>query len=190
MSSQEALPLAYRAAEANRPAGSRLTRNVELGTSVGLMAILVIVMPLLYRMGRVDVITINQLGRFLCFAIAAIGIDLVWGYTGMLSLCQALFFCLGGYAMGMHLALHGPLDGDGIPRCLYVVTSVQGFQLPAFWKPFRTLPMGILLGLLVPGVVAFVFGYFAFRSRVRGVYFSIITQAAVVAAVLIFQNNM
>jgi urea transport system permease protein len=101
-----------------------------------------------------------------------------------------MFFCLGGYAIGMHMALHGPLDGDGIPRCLYVVTSdVAGFQLPDFWKPFRTLPAAVCLALLVPGAVAFVFGYFSFRSRVRGVYFSIITQATVAAVVLIFRRN-
>lgn len=133
---------------------------------------------------------VNQLGRFLCFAIVALGIDLVWGYTGILSLCQALFFCLGGYAMGMHMALHGPLDGDGIPRCLYVVTSeVQGFTLPWFWAPFRTLPVALLLVLLIPGLVAFVFGYFTFRSRVKGVYFSIVTQATTLGACEIFRLN-
>jgi urea transport system permease protein len=90
----------------------------------------------------------------------------------------------------MHMALHGPLDGDGIPRCLFVVTSVvEGFQLPTFWKPFQTLGASILLGMAIPGIVALIFGYFAFRSRVRGVYFSIITQATVVAAVLIFRRN-
>jgi urea transport system permease protein len=101
-----------------------------------------------------------------------------------------MFFCFGGYAIGMHLALHGPLDGDGIPRCLYVVTSVvKGFQLPAFWRPFQTLPVAITLSLFIPGLLAFLFGYFAFRSRVRGVYFSIITQATTVAVALIFRRN-
>jgi urea transport system permease protein len=165
-------------------------RKAETAAAAATVAALLVVVPALYLAGAIDVTTLNQLGRFLCFAIVAIGIDLVWGYTGMLSLCQAMFFCLGGYAIGMHLALHGPLDGDGIPRALFVVTSeVDGFQLPAFWKPFRTLGAALALGLLIPGLVAFVFGYFAFRSRIRGVYFSIITQATVWAAVLIFRRN-
>ena len=72
---------------------------------------------------------------------------------------------------------------QGIPHCLYVVSSeVSGFQLPAFWKPFRPLPLALLLGLFLPGLFAFIFGYFTFRSRVRGVYFSIITQATTLAA--------
>ncbi len=137
-----------------------------------------------------DITTVNQLGRFLAVAIVALGADLIWGYTGILTLCQAMFFCFGGYAIGMHMALHGPLDGDGIPRCLFVVSSeVSGFKLPWFWEPFQTLPVALLLGLFLPGLVAFIFGYFTFRSRVRGVYFSIITQAATLAATLVFRMN-
>jgi urea transport system permease protein len=169
--------------------GHFVARTEFAATGLVLLTLLVI-MPGLYKLGAIDVIVLNQLGRFLCYAIAALGIDLIWGYCGILSLCQAMFFCFGGYAIGMHLALHGPLDGDGIPRCLYVVTSVvKGFQLPAFWRPFQTLPAAIALSLVVPGLLAFVFGYFAFRSRVRGVYFSIITQATTVAVALIFRRN-
>jgi urea transport system permease protein len=168
------------------PFARRAERTAMLGTLVLLLG----VMPGLYKFGAINIIVVNQLGRFLCYAITAIGVDLIWGYTGILSLCQAMFFVLGGYAMGMHMALHGPLDGDSIPRCLFVVTSVvEGFKLPAFWRPFQTLGAAIALGMAIPGIVAFVFGYFAFRSRVRGVYFSIITQATVVAAVLIFRRN-
>lgn len=146
--------------------------------------------PALYLAGLTDISTVNLLGRFVCLAIVAVGVDLIWGYTGILSLCQAMFFCFGGYAMGMHLALHGPLDGDGIPRALFVVTSeVSGFKLPWFWEPFRTLPLALLLGLFIPGIAAGLFGYVAFRSRVRGVYFSIITQATTLAAVLVFRRN-
>ena len=146
--------------------------------------------PLLVWTDVLGIDSVNQLGRFMCFAIVAVGIDLVWGYTGILSLCQAMFFCFGGYAMGMHLALHGPLDGAGIPRCLFVVTSdVSGFKLPFFWEPFKTLPMALLLVVLIPGLSAFIFGYFAFRSRVRGVYFSIITQATTLGVCLLFRRN-
>lgn len=151
---------------------------------------LLVGVPMLYSMGFMGITAVNQLGRFLCLAIVALGIDLVWGYAGILTLCQAMFFCFGGYAIGMHMALHGPLDGDGIPRALYVVTSeVSGFKLPWFWVPFRELPLAMLLALFIPGVVAFIFGYFAFRSRVRGVYFSIITQATTWAATLMFRKN-
>jgi urea transport system permease protein len=146
--------------------------------------------PLLYSAGALDIVTVNQFGRFACFAIVAVGVDLIWGYTGILTLCHAMFFCFGGYAIGMHLAMHGPLDGDGIPRCLFVVTSVvSGFELPWFWKPFSGLFVSLLLVMALPGVFAYIFGYFAFRSRVRGVYFSIITQATTVAAVLVFSRN-
>lgn len=146
--------------------------------------------PLLWALGVLGITTVNQLGRFATYAIAALGIDLIWGYTGILSLCQAMFFCLGGYAMGMYLALHGPLDGDGIPRCLYVVSSeVSGLHLPTFWRPFQSGAAAGALGILVPAMVAFIFGALAFRSRIRGVYFSIITQAATVMAWLIFCRN-
>ncbi len=155
-----------------------------------LFGILGLLVPLLFSVKAIDISSVNQLGRFVALAIAALGVDLVWGYTGLLTLFQAMFFCFGGYAIGMHMALHGPLDGEGIPRCLFVVTSeVSGFKLPTFWEPFRTLPVAVLLGLLIPGLAAFVFGYFTFRSRVRGVYFSIITQATTVGAVLIFRRN-
>lgn len=148
--------------------------------------------PALYAAGKIDITTVNQLGRFLAVVIAAIGLDLVWGYAGILGLCQAMFFCLGGYAIGMYLALHGPLDGDGIPRCLFVVTSeVSGFKLPWFWVPFKTLPVALILGVLIPGVFAYLFGFFTFRSRVRGVYFSIITQATTLVGLHVFRmNNM
>jgi urea transport system permease protein len=179
----------YRTPDAHVPARALLACRVEVGGTIGAVAFLLLVMPGLYGAGAVDINTLNRLGRFLCYAIAAIGVDLIWGYCGVLSLCQAMFFCFGGYAIGMHMALHGPLDGDGVPRALFVVTSVEGFQLPAFWKPFQTLPMAALLALLVPGLVAFLFGYFTFRSRVRGVYFSIITQATVFAVYLVFGRN-
>ncbi len=80
-----------------------------------------------------------------------------------------MFFCLGGYAIGMYLALHGPLDGNGIPRCLFVVTSeVSGFQLPIFWKPFQYLTVALLLGILIPAdCLPSCLDTFSFRSRVR-----------------------
>lgn len=186
----DSLPLHYQNPGTGAPLRASLVNRVERFSTAGILLILLVIMPGLYKAGAIDIIVINQLGRFLCYAIAAIGIDLVWGYCGVLSLCQAMFFCFGGYAIGMHMALHGPLDGDNIPRCLFVVTSVvKGFQLPAFWKPFQTLPMALILAMAIPGIASFIFGYFAFRSRVRGVYFSIITQATTVAVAMIFRRN-
>lgn len=152
--------------------------------------VFLVLVPLLYGMGMISPETLNLWGRYGCFAIAALGLDLVWGYTGLLSLCQSLFFALGGYAMGMYLAMHGPLDGPGIPRCLYVVSSdVSGFQLPWFWRSFGSFPAAVLLGLLVPGLAAFIIGYSTFRSRVKGVYFSILTQAITLGGWLVFCRN-
>lgn len=182
--------LEYREPGTVRPMQALWVSRVEWGTTLATLFILLIAMPLLYMVGAINIIVVNQLGRFLCIAIVALGIDLIWGYCGILSLCQAMFFCFGGYAIGMHMALHGPLDGDHIPRCLYVVTSVvEGFKLPWFWKPFQTLPAAIFLSMFLPGLAAFIFGYFAFRSRVRGVYFSIITQATTLAVCLVFRRN-
>ena len=162
-----------------------------------------IVIPLLYYTGLITIGTVNMLGRYMAFAIVAVGLDLIWGYTGILSLCQAFFFALGGYAMGMYLAHHGGpegiIDANGwkIPACLYVVYPYKVGEAPAdalvpwFWKPFYTLPLTTILGLLIPGLAALAIGYFGFRSRVRGVYFAILTQAITVAGWLVFcMNNM
>jgi urea transport system permease protein len=152
--------------------------------------IFLVLVPILALAGVLRPETINQWGRFSCFAIAALGLDLLWGYTGLLGLCQSMFFTLGAYAMGMYLAMHGPLDGPGIPRCLYVVSSdVSGFNLPWFWKPFASLPAAVLFGLFLPGLAAFIIGYSTFRSRVKGVYFSILTEAITLGAWLVFCRN-
>ena len=98
-----------------------------------------------------------MLGRFLAFAIVAISLDLLWGYTGILCLCQSLFFALGGYAMGMYLAMHGPLDPPDSPLfravCSWSRRRSMGMTLPWFWQPFEYLAAAILLGLLIPGGV-------------------------------------
>ena len=155
-------------------------------------------LPFLYSMDILTIGDINMIGRYMTFAILALGLDLLWGYVGILSLCQFTFFCLGAYAMGMHLAHHGGpegiIDANGwkIPACLFVVypyaigESSGDAHVPVFWKPFWNLPLTILLGLLIPAVVAFVFGNFVFRSRVRGVYFAILSQAIAVASWLVF----
>jgi len=165
-------------------------RKLEWALLSGGLAFLLIVIPTLYGTNVMSITTVNQLGRFLCFAIAAIGVDLIWGYCGILSLCQAMFFCFGGYAIGMHMALHAQLNAEGVPQILVNVSSEVGqISLPWFWKPFSSLGMALLLGVAIPGLAAYIFGYLAFRSRVRGVYFSIITQATVLAGCLVFRRN-
>lgn len=154
------------------------------------VAVLVLGVPLAWANGAMDLAGVSQLGRYCCLAVMAIGLDLVWGYAGALSMCQALFFTLGGYCLGLHLCLHGPLDGQGIPRALYVVSSEVGaVTLPWFWQPFDSFLFSLAMVALVPGLAAFAFGWLAFRSRIRGVYFSIITQALTVAAWLLFCRN-
>jgi urea transport system permease protein len=153
---------------------------------------LLVAIPFCYLGGvpGVDLALLSQIGRYCALALVAIGLDLVWGYTGVLSLCQAMFFTFGGYAVGMYLCMHGPMDGDGIPRALFVVSSaVDGMVLPWFWKPFESFWFATLAVVAVPGIAAFLFGYFAFRSRIKGVYFSIITQALTIAAWLLFCRN-
>ncbi|MCC7363989.1 MAG: urea ABC transporter permease subunit UrtC [Dehalococcoidia bacterium] len=115
---------------------------------------------------------LNLLAKFLCYAILAIGIDLMWGYTGMLSLGQAVWFGLGGYAMAMYLKLHA--SGESIPDFM----NWSGLEsLPWFWEPFRYAWFAIPAAMVLPGLLGFVLGYLVFRSRVKGAYFSIVTQA-------------
>jgi urea transport system permease protein len=118
---------------------------------------------------------VNQLGRFVALAIAALGIDLIWGYTGMLSLGHGIFFALGGYALAMHLLLQLPAGQIPDFFSLYGVTD-----LPLFWKPFYSLPFTVAAVVVIPTLVAAVLGYLVFRNRIRGVYFSILTQAALI----------
>jgi urea transport system permease protein len=133
--------------------------------------------------------SINLYGKYLCYAILAISVDLLWGYTGMLSLGQALFFTLGGYMMGMYLMrMIGNLGQYHQPIPDFLV-FLGWSTLPTFWKPFSSFPFAILMAFLLPGVLAAIFGFFAFHSRIRGVYFSILTQALTYAACLLFFRN-
>jgi len=152
------------------------------------------VLPAAYLSGVVSVETLNMMGRYMAFAIVALGLDMIWGYTGVLSLCQSLFFTLGGYAIGMHMSLQGKLF-NGIPEALYVVYPYgigeeRGQEiLPWFWLPFNSFNLTIVLAMLIPAFIAGLVGYFGFISRVKGVYFSILTQALTVAATMFFSKN-
>ena len=132
---------------------------------------------------------IPLLGKFACFATAAVAMDLIWGFTGILSLGHGVFFALGGYAMGMYLML--AIGAQGVYRSNLpdFMVFLDWKELPWFWKPFDNFFFALACTILVPGLLAYVFGYFAFRSRIRGVYLSIITQALTFALMLLFFRN-
>jgi urea transport system permease protein len=133
--------------------------------------------------------TITLYGKYLCYAILAMSVDLLWGYTGLLSLGQALFFTLGGYMMGMYLMrMIGDLGQYHKPIPDFLV-FLGWSTLPNFWRPFSSFPFAVMMALLLPGVLALAFGFLAFRSRIRGVYFSILTQALTYGACLLFFRN-
>jgi urea transport system permease protein len=139
---------------------------------------------------------ITLYGKYLCYAVLAIGVNLLWGYTGLLSLGQCLFFSLGGYALGMHLMLKigklGQYKAD-IPDFMVFLEFPKRFPetggLPPHWIPFNSLGFAIGAVIVVPALVALVFGFLAFRSRIKGVYFSILSQALTYAATLMFFRN-
>ncbi len=128
-------------------------------------------------------------GKIMCYAICALAMDLIWGYTGILSLGHGLFFALGGYAMGMYLMRQIGRDGNYKSDLPDFMVFLDWKELPWHWTFSDSFLATLALIVLVPGVVAFVFGYFAFRSRIKGVYFSIITQAMTFAAMLLFFRN-
>ena len=128
-------------------------------------------------------------GKIMCYAIAALAMDLIWGYTGILSLGHGLFFALGGYAMGMYLMRQIGRDGNYRSELPDFMVFLDWKELPWHWAFSDSFAATLFLVVAVPGLVAFVFGYFAFRSRIKGVYFSIITQALTYAAMLLFFRN-
>jgi urea transport system permease protein len=133
---------------------------------------------------------ITLIGKYLCYGMLALAVDLIWGYCGILSLGHAAFFSLGGYAMGMYLMRQiGRRGVYGDPILPDFMVFLNYKSLPWFWHGFNHFPFAVLMMLLVPGLLALVFGWFAFRSRVTGVYFSIITQALTYALMLAFFRN-
>jgi urea transport system permease protein len=131
------------------------------------------------------------IGKYLCYALLALAVDLIWGYCGILSLGHGAFFALGGYAMGMYLMRQiGSRGVYGNAQLPDFMVFLNWKELPFFWYGFDYFAYAILMVMLVPGLLAFVFGWFAFRSRVTGVYLSIITQALTFALMLgFFRNN-
>jgi urea transport system permease protein len=133
--------------------------------------------------------TVALCGKILCYAFVALAMDLVWGYTGILSLGHGLFFALGGYAFGMYLMRQIGTDGSYHSNLPDFMVFLDWKAYPWYWSMTDHFWFALLLVVLVPGLLAFIFGYFAFRSRIKGVYFSIITQAMTYAFMLLFFRN-
>jgi len=139
---------------------------------------------------HVPTYTVTLLGKYLTYALLAVAVDLVWGYLGILSLGHGAFFALGGYAMGMYLMRQiGDRGVYGNPVLPDFMVFLNWTELPWFWYGFDQFWFALIMIMLVPGLLAFVFGWFAFKSRVTGVYLSIITQAMTYALMLAFFRN-
>lgn len=150
---------------------------------------LLLALPLLHLLPadhslHVSAYLLTLVGKILCYAVVALALDLVWGYAGMLSLGHGLFFALGGYGMGMYLMRQSA--GDGLPEFM---SFLAWTDLPWYWYGTSSFLWALCLVVLVPGLLALVFGFFAFRSRIKGVYFSIMTQALTYAGMLLFFRN-
>ncbi|MGZ5158824.1 MAG: ABC transporter permease subunit, partial [Caldimonas sp.] len=132
---------------------------------------------------------VQLVAKIMCYAMAALAMDLIWGYTGILSLGHGVFFALGGYAMGMYLMRQIGRDGQYRMDMPDFMVFLNWKEYPWHWALSDSFVAQMALVVLAPGLLAFVFGFFAFRSRIKGVYFSIITQAMTFAAMLLFFRN-
>src|ERR1700691_5591515 len=193
-----------RLVRAQGPCGRSMTahiliRSIDRGATiflivVALIAILVPVLNLAIPASSPIYLSsyfVALFGKYLCYALLALSIDLIWGFCGILSLGHGAFFALGGYAMGMYMMRQiGTRGVYANPILPDFMVFLNWKELPIYWYGFQHFPYALLMVVLVPGVLAFVFGWFAFRSRVTGVYLSIITQALTYALKLgFFRNN-
>jgi urea transport system permease protein len=179
--------------------GHILIRSIDRGATIFLIvvALIAILVPVL-NLGipassnfYVPTYLVALFGKYACYALLALSIDLIWGFAGILSLGHGAFFALGGYAMGMYLmrqiGTRGVYANPDLPDFM---VFLNWKELPVYWYGFQFFPYALLMVVLVPSALAFVFGWFAFRSRVTGVYLSIITQALTFALMLgFFRNN-
>ena len=171
-----------------------LSNPARLGVATALTVVLVVVPVLNLVVPASSALHLSDyavtlVGKIMCYAIVALAIDLIWGYTGILSLGHGVFFALGGYVMGMYLMRQIGREGNYQSELPDFMVFLDWKTLPWHWSLSDSFAATLLLVVLVPGLLAFVFGYFAFRSRIKGVYFSIITQAVTYAAMLLFFRN-
>ncbi|HAT1573138.1 TPA: urea ABC transporter permease subunit UrtC [Kluyvera cryocrescens] len=163
---------------------SRLTGSLAILVLVALLVLPFFALLPADNPLSISTYTLTLLGKILCYAVVAVALDLVWGYAGLLSLGHGLFFALGGYAMGMYLMRQAA--GDGMPAFM---SFLSWTDMPWFWAGTQHFAWALCLIILVPGLLALVFGFFAFRSRIKDVYFSIMTQALTYAGMLLFFRN-
>ena len=178
------------------PASGLLGLHTRGGWSLVLAALLLalVVVPVLNLLPAESAFhlpdyLIPLLGKFMCYALVALAVDLIWGYAGILSLGHGVFFALGGYAMGMYLMRAIGTEGVYRSELPDFMVFLDWKELPWYWYGFSSFGFALFMALLIPGVLAYIFGFFAFRSRIRGVYFSIITQAMTYALMLLFFRN-
>jgi urea transport system permease protein len=166
------------------PTWQRNKLLIEVAIIAAIALVLILVMPRL-----LNSFWLELLGKFLAYAIVALGIDLIWGYTGLLSLGHGIFFGLGGYAIAMHIKLQIPPDAASqLPDFMSLYGSVT--ELPWFWSPFRSFPFAAAATVILPALVGGLLGYTIFRNRIRGVYFSILTQAATIIFVYFLNGQL
>ncbi len=180
------------------PLASTVTRlyGAKGWIAIGAFAIVLLVLVPLLNLAvpetsplHVSTYWVTLIGKIMCYAILALAVDLIWGYCGILSLGHGLFFALGGYAMGMYLMRQIGREGQYQSDLPDFMVFLDWKTLPWHWWGSDSFLWAMFLVVAVPGLLAYVFGYFAFRSRVKGVYFSIITQALTFAAMLLFFRN-
>jgi len=168
--------------------GGRILLSVMFGAAVLVPALNLLVTEESFF--HVPNYLVTLLGKYLAFSLLALSVDLIWGYAGILSLGHGAFFALGGYAMGMHLMRQiGDRGVYGNAELPDFMVFLNWTELPWYWSGFDAFPFALLMVIVVPGLLALVFGWFAFRSRVTGVYLSIITQAMTYALLLAFFRN-
>ncbi|HSQ12501.1 MAG TPA: urea ABC transporter permease subunit UrtC, partial [Candidatus Deferrimicrobium sp.] len=176
------------------PANSFYSRPAWFGLGI-FSAVVLIVIPLLRLLLpaenplHLSDYYLLMIGKIMCYAIVALAMDLIWGYVGILSLGHGLFFALGGYSMGMYLMREIGAEGQYRSNLPDFMVFLDWKEFPWYWAGSEYFTLTLLKILLVPGLLAFVFGWFAFRSRIKGVYFSIITQALTFAFMLLFFRN-
>jgi urea transport system permease protein len=177
-------------------AATRTHIPLRLWLCLSVLVLLAVIVPVLNLLTppehslHVPTYVVSLLGKYLCFAILAVSVDLIWGYCGLLSLGQGAFFALGGYAMGVYLVRQ--IGSRGVyanPELPDFMVFLNWTELPWYWWGFDHFSLAVAAVVIVPALLAFVFGWFAFRSRVSGVYFSIITQALTYALMLAFFRN-
>ena len=165
------------------------TRDAQLLWVAAGGAVFVVILPLANVAGFVSDYYLNLFGKYLALAVLALGMDLIWGYMGVLSLGQAIFFGIGAYSIGMHMLLEGSGKGVyGEPVPDFMVWN-QVYQLPLFWKPYKSAPVALAAAVLLPAGLAALIGLLTFRRRLRGTYFAILTQAIAFAVWLMFNRN-